>query len=122
MNYEPGVQHFTRRLRHRHLLRDHRQRHHPLRHPLQEEHADPPQLLHRQLGHFRLAPLLHDHASHSLGSFKVRNSTYYTIGQRCPTQSPLATCGEWSFKCGEWLCLIVFQNWDVLYKILMYII
>jgi hypothetical protein len=23
--------------------------------------------------------------------------------QRCPTPSPLATCGEWTFKCGEWL-------------------
>jgi len=25
------------------------------------------------------------------------------IEQRCPTHSPLATCGEWAFKCGEWL-------------------
>ena len=22
--------------------------------------------------------------------------------QRCPTHSPLATCGEWPIKCGEW--------------------
>ena len=71
----PGVQHFARRLRDRHLLRDHRQHHHPLRHPLQEEHADPAELLHRQPGHLRPAPLLHDYASHSMGSFKVGNIT-----------------------------------------------
>jgi len=23
------------------------------------------------------------------------------IEQRCPTHSPLASCGEWPFKCGE---------------------
>ncbi len=26
-----------------------------------------------------------------------------TLRQRCPTHSPLATCGEWTFKCGEWI-------------------
>jgi len=25
------------------------------------------------------------------------------LEQCCPTHSPLATCGEWSFICGEWL-------------------
>jgi hypothetical protein len=38
------------------------------------------------------------------------------IDQRCPTHSPLATCGEWSFKCGEWLYFQTFQNLDVLGK------
>ena len=25
------------------------------------------------------------------------------LDQSCPTHSPIATCGEWPFKCGEWL-------------------
>jgi len=25
----------------------------------------------------------------------------YPLVQRCPTHSPLLTCGEWLFKCGE---------------------
>ena len=25
----------------------------------------------------------------------------HPLRQRCPTHSPLATCGEWPFKCGE---------------------
>ncbi len=31
------------------------------------------------------------------------NSQYYNLEHRCPTLSPLATCGEWPFKCGEWV-------------------
>ena len=37
--------------------------------------------------------------------------------QRCPTHSPLATCGEWRFKCGEYLYFKILQKLDVLYKI-----
>ena len=29
---------------------------------------------------------------------------------------PLSTCGEWPFKCGEWLCLQIFQIHYVLSK------
>jgi len=32
------------------------------------------------------------------GSRRFRNTA---LEQRCPTHSPLATCGEWPFKCGE---------------------
>jgi hypothetical protein len=28
----------------------------------------------------------------------------------CPTHSPLATCGEWPFLCGEWLFILIFDN------------
>ena len=30
---------------------------------------------------------------------RLRN---YDVKQRCPTHSPLATCGEWMLECGEW--------------------
>ena len=39
--------------------------------------------------------------------------------QRCPTHSPLATCGEWPFKCGEWLHSQILQDCHVLDKILI---
>jgi len=38
------------------------------------------------------------------------------IDQRRPTHSPLATCGKWPFKCGEWLYFQTSQNLDVLGK------
>ena len=41
----------------------------------------------------------------------------YGLKQRCPTHSPLDTCGEWPFKCGEWLTFQKSQNWVVLNKI-----
>ena len=31
--------------------------------------------------------------------------------QRCPTHSPLATCGEWTFECGEWLNFQIAMFW-----------
>jgi hypothetical protein len=43
------------------------------------------------------------------------------LNQRCPTHSPLATCGEWTFKCGEWVTFQISKNWDVLIKILDHI-
>ncbi len=36
--------------------------------------------------------------------------------QRWPTHSPLATRGEWSFKCGEWLYFQMPPNWAILEK------
>ena len=88
----PGVQHFARRLRDRHLLRYHRQHHHPLRHPLQAKHADPAELLHREPGHLWPAPLLHDDASHTLGSFKVWNIT------KCASDRDLSNKTSWVWK------------------------
>ncbi len=31
------------------------------------------------------------------------------LDHRCPTHSPLATCGKWPFKCGEWLYLQILE-------------
>jgi len=41
-----------------------------------------------------------------MGHFQTPAKTVnlYVLDQRCPTHSPLATCGEWPVKCGEWLC------------------
>ena len=41
-----------------------------------------------------------------------------TIVQRYQTHSPLATCGKWPFKCGEWLDIhgLMSQNWAALNK------
>jgi len=59
------------------------------------------------------------HMGDNLRPFKLMN-VYCSVllDQRCPTHSPLATCGEWPFKCGEWLIFQISQNWDVLDKIL----
>jgi len=40
-----------------------------------------------------------------------------TLKQRCPTHSPLATCGEWPFERGEWLLYQIIQIFYVLNKI-----
>ncbi len=31
------------------------------------------------------------------------NNKFINLDQRCPTHSPLATCGEWPIECGEWI-------------------
>ena len=36
--------------------------------------------------------------------------------QRCPTHSPLATCGEWMIKHGKWLLFSQAEIKDVLGK------
>ena len=38
------------------------------------------------------------------------------LERRCPTHSPLATCGEWPIKCGECLQFQLFKNYYVLNK------
>ena len=35
---------------------------------------------------------------------------YHFLVQRFTTHSPLATCGEWPFKCGKWLCFKKLQK------------
>jgi len=40
----------------------------------------------------------------------ILNVTNVGLNQRCPTHSPLATCGEWLFKIGEWLHFEIVQN------------
>ena len=44
------------------------------------------------------------------------NFLFNSLNQRCPTHSPLATCGEWAFKCGEWLYFQIFKKCYVLNK------
>ena len=38
------------------------------------------------------------------------------LNQRCPTHSPLATCGEWPIKCGEWHKFQIVQKMGVFGK------
>ena len=47
-----------------------------------------------------------------------KTSGLFALHQRCPTHSPLATFGEYTFECGEWLCFQISQNQDVLSNIL----
>ena len=49
--------------------------------------------------------------------YKIVHYLFYDLSQRCPTHSPLATCGEWPIICGKWLSFEIFQNCDVLNKI-----
>ena len=39
----------------------------------------------------------------SIYKWSSMNDVMHTLTQRCPTHSQLATCGEWPFKCGEWV-------------------
>ena len=32
------------------------------------------------------------------------------LAQHCPIHLPLATCGKWPFKCGEWINFQIFKN------------
>jgi len=49
---------------------------------------------------------------------KLNNKVYqrvcHGLDQCCPNHSPHATCGEWPFKCGEWLCFKSSQKFHVL--------